>query len=365
MPLIWAAITAHGFGHAAQVVPVLNALGRLVPDLRVLLRTTVPASFFKDRLVIPWEVSAIQQDVGCIQNGPLTIDVEMTWHEHERFHATWADRIQTEVEAMRAARPDLVLADTPYLAVTAGAEAAIPTVVLVSFTWDLILSDYLAPRYIDRQTLINSIRQAYGQADLALRITPAPKMEIFKRTIDIGPIAEPAPSARDQLTTLLALAPGERTVLVGFGGVPLTSLPFADLKQLTDYRFLFDGPIPPDSTRFNSTTSLPFSFKTLLASVDVIMTKPGYGTVVEAVALQTPLVYVRRYNFADEPPLVDYLHRHGRGFELSRDDFSHARWQTALRRILELPTPAFPPPALTGALEAAALLAPYISRTRA
>jgi UDP:flavonoid glycosyltransferase YjiC (YdhE family) len=358
MPLIWAAISAHGFGHAAQVVPVLNALGRLVPDLRVLLRTTVPASFFKDRLVIPWKVSAVRQDVGCIQNGPLTIDVEATWCEHERFHATWADRVQAEVQAMRDAGPDMVLADTPYLAVAAGAEAAIPTVALASFTWDLILSEYPAPRHIDDQALMHSIRRAYAQADLALRITPAPKMDNFRRTIDIGPIAEPAPPARDQLTKFLALAPGERTVLVGFGGIPLTTVPFADLEKLTGYRFLFDGPIPPDSTRFVSTQSLPFSFKTLLASVDAIMTKPGYGTLVEAVALKTPVVYVRRYNFADEPPLVDYLHRHGRGIELSLDDFTHGRWEPAVWQALATPEASFPPPP-TGAAEAADVIARY------
>lgn len=361
MPLIWAAISAHGFGHAAQVVPVLNALGRLVPDLHVLLRTTVPTPFFKDRLVIPWEVSAIQQDVGCIQNGPLTIDVEATWLEHKRFHATWSDRIQTEVEAMRAARPDVILADTPYLAVAAGVEAGIPTVALVSFTWDLILSDHLAAGQIDSQTIIHSIRQAYGRADLALRMTPSPKLEIFKHIIDIGPIAEPASPAGDQINRLLDLAHGERTVLVGFGGVPLTSLPFADLESLTPYRFLFDGPTPAESTRFVSTTSLPFSFRTLLASVDVIMTKPGYGTLVEAVALQTPLVYVRRYNFADEEPLVDYLHRYGRGIELSRDDFAQGRWEPALRQTLALPLPMAPPAPITGATDAAALLAPYFS----
>lgn len=358
MPLIWAAISAHGFGHAAQVVPVLNALGRLVPDLRVLLRTTVPASFFKDRLVIPWEVSAVQQDVGCIQDGPLRIDVEATWREHERFHAIWTDRIQTEVAAMRTARPSVVLADTPYLAVAAGAAAAIPTIALVSFTWDLILSDYVALAHTDSQTLLRSIRQAYGQADLALRIAPAPKMAVFRRAIDIGPIAEPAPPARDQLTKFLALATGERTVLVGFGGIPLTTVPFADLEQLTGYRFLFDGPIPPDSTRFVSTKSLPLSFKTLIASVDVIMTKPGYSTLVEAVALKTPIVYVRRYNFADEPALVDYLHRYGRGVELSLDDFTQGRWEPALQQALASPEASFPPPP-TGATEAAEMIVRY------
>lgn len=353
MPLIWAAISAHGFGHAAQVVPVLNALGRLMPGLRVLLRTTVPASFFHNRLGIPWEISAVQQDVGCVQNGPLIIDMEATWLEHARFHATWGERIQVEVEAMRTVRPDVVLADTPYLALAAGAEAAIPTVALVNLTWDLILSEFPAPRHIDHRLLLRSMGQAYARADLALRMTPALKMENFGRIIDIGPIAEPASAAREQLANILGLAPGERTVLVGFGGIPLTSLPFAELERLTGYRFLIDGPTPPESTRFTSSKSLPFSFKTLLASVDVVMTKPGYGIVVEAVALQRPLVYVRRFNFADERSLVDYLHQYGRAVQLSLEDFTEGRWEAALRRAATLPMPTTPLPPITGAEDAA------------
>ncbi|MGZ8366779.1 MAG: hypothetical protein ACXW37_10435, partial [Nitrospira sp.] len=203
------------------------------------------------------------------------------------------------------------------------------------------------------------IRQAYAQADLALRIAPAPKMESFQRVVDIGPIAEPAPSAREQLTESLGLVPGEHTVLVGFGGIPLDSLPFDQLESLAGYRFLFDGSIPPHSKRFVSTSSLPFSFKTLMASVDVIMTKPGYGTLVEAVALHTPMVYVRRYNFADEQPLVEYLHRYGRGIELSMSDFSQGQWLSALNKALDLPS-TIAPPHLTGASKAAAELAKFL-----
>lgn len=183
-------------------------------------------------------------------------------------------------------------------------------------------------------------------------------MELFTSLIDIGPIAEPAASARKQLDALLHLAPGERTVLVGFGGIPQASLPFAQLEPLTGYRFLFDGPIPSDSTRVISTRSLPLSFKTLLASVDIILTKPGYGTLVEAVALGIPLVYVRRYNFADEQPLVDYLHRHGRGAELTKEDFVSGRWEPAIQSACNLPRPTTPA-AATGAEEAAFRLARF------
>jgi len=358
MPLIWAAISGHGFGHAAQVVPVLNALHRLVPDLHVFLRTTVPPSFFKDRLFPRWDVSPVQQDVGCVQDGPLRIDVEATWREHLRFHSSWEERLHTEIEAMRAAGPNVVLADTPYLALAAGKAAAIPTIALISFTWDLVLSEYVAPPSIDSRAILQSIRQAYGEADLALRINPAPKMEVFTRIIDIGPIAEPAPSARKQLTEFLGLAPGEHTVLIGFGGIPLDSLPFNRLGSLTGYRFIFDGSIPSGSRRFVAATSLPFSFKTLMASVDVIMTKPGYGTLVEAVALQIPMIYVRRYNFADEQPLVDYLHRYGRGVELSMSDFTRGTWLSALNKVLDLPRIDSSPP--TGVNQAATELKKFL-----
>lgn len=358
MPLIWCAISGHGYGHAAQVVPVLNALGVIVPGLTAVLRTTVPSSFFRDRLTIPWDLQPVQQDVGCIQDGPLKIDIDATWAAHQRFHKTWEARLSNEVAAMQAASPALIIADTPYLAIEAGSRAQIQTVALASFTWDLVLKEYCHASDNSHRQLIQCIRGSYAKALLALRITPAPRIDVFSNIIDIGPIASPTSPERDRLASILALTPNERTVLVGFGGIPLTSLPLEQMEQLRHYRFLFDGPVPPGYTRIHSTKTLPFSFKTLLASVDIIMTKPGYGTIVEAVALQQPVVYVRRYNFADEPPLVDYLHRYGRGIELLIDDFTRGRWEPTLLQALASPVPSLPPPP-TGATEAAEVIVRY------
>jgi hypothetical protein len=358
MPLIWCAISGHGYGHAAQVVPVLNALDALVPGVTAILRTTVPASFFRDRLAIQWELSPAQQDIGCVQDGPLKIDIDATWAAHQRFHKTWEARLSNEVATMQATSPALVIADTPYLAIEAGSRAQIPTVALASFTWDLVLKEYCRASDNSHQQLIQCIRGSYAKALLALRITPAPRIDVFSNIIDIGPIANPTSPERARLASTLALTPNERTVLVGFGGIPLTSLPLEQMEQLRHYRFLFDGPVPPGYSRIHSTETLPFSFKTLLASVDIIMTKPGYGTIVEAVALQQPVVYVRRYNFADEPPLVDYLHRYGRGIELSIDDFTRGRWEPTLLQALASPVPSLPPPP-TGAAEAAEVIVRY------
>jgi hypothetical protein len=364
MPLIWCAISGHGYGHAAQTVPVLNALGTLVPGLNVILRTTVPASFFQGRLTIPWDHQPVQQDVGCLQDGPLKIDIEATWEAHRRFHDTWEARLLHEVAAMQTASPALVIADTPYLAIEAGSLAGIPTVALANFTWDLVLKEYCHATDPTQQQLIQRIRQSYTKADRALRITPAPKFDVFSHMVDIGPIADPARPERDRLASTLALTPSERIVLVGFGGIPLTSLPFEHMEQLLRYRFLIDGSVPAGYSRTHSIEALPFSFKTLLASVDIIMTKPGYGTLVEAVALQQPVVYVRRYNFVDEPPLVDYLQRHGRGVEMSMKEFNAGRWEVAIRKADETTIPSAAPPPPMGTTQAAAILAPYLLDSR-
>lgn len=359
MPAIWCAISGHGYGHAAQVVPVLNELGTLVPDLRAILRTTVPASFFQDRLSIPWEHQSVRQDVGCIQKGPLAIDVQATWDAHRSFHADWNERVAEETRAIKAAKPQMILADTPYLAIQAGREAGIPTVGLANFTWSEVLKPFSDPTGPHHQALLTSIETSYRQATSALRIAPGLPMPAFHTVTDIGPIAQPDKTRRCELRAHLKLGKEACLVLIGFGGIPLESLPWEQMARISGYHFIVDG-IPSRATnQIHSLATLPFTFKSLLASVDLVMTKPGYGTIVEAIALGLPVVYVRRYNFVDEAPLVSFLHQHSRGQELSLQDFLSGDWQPAFEAIRKVPTPPAPL-RCTGAAEAARHLVTYL-----
>jgi hypothetical protein len=358
MPIIWCAISGHGYGHAAQVVPVLNELGRFLPNLQAILRTAVPAAFFRGRLTIPWTLQSVEQDVGCIQNGPLVIDIPATWEAHDQFHAGWEQRMAKEVAAMRAAAPQVIVADTPYLTASAGKEAGIPTVALANFTWHETLKPFADPEKPQHQAILETMRHSYGHAALALRIAPGLPLSVFSNVVDIGPIAETAYSRREDIRKHLGVNESERLVLLAFGGIALESLPWEQMQQMQGYHFIVSTPPIRPSPRIHVDSTIPHSFSTLIASVDLVMTKPGYGTIIEAVTHGVPVVYVRRYNFADEPPLVEFLHQYGRGQELSLIDFLAGKWQPAFEAIYCTRPSAIPPPS-TGAADAARLLLPF------
>ncbi|MFO0707720.1 MAG: hypothetical protein U0412_12790 [Nitrospira sp.] len=361
MPLLWTAISAHGYGHAAQVTPVLNELGRYLPDLRVIIRTNVPRAFFEDRLTVPWDLHPAQLDIGCLQHGPLTMDWDATWHAHRNFHATWNARVKGEASAICAAGADLVLGNIPYLAMAAAAQAGVPAVALASLSWDEILREHVDSNHPWQTTLLDDMRRAYGRASLLLRITPGLPMPAFRRAETIGAIASPLPPARERIRDRIGVAPGDRLVLIAFGGIGFDRLPFEQMETMTGFHFVTSGIVHPQFRRSHALADIPDHFSTLLSSADVVMTKPGYGTTIEAVAAQTPVVYVRRHNFADETPIVEYLRRYGRGIELSRQDFEDARWEPALRAAVALPIPATPMPDMSGASDAADRLLPLLS----
>lgn len=360
MPVVWCSISGHGFGHAAQIVPVLNELARQVRNCRVVLRTTVPAFYFKDRLQASWELSAVQQDIGCMQNGPLSIDVTRTWEEHERFHESWDNRVSREIEALRAARARLVLSNISYLGLEAGAKAGLPSIALASLSWDQILRHLPPPHPKQAPTILERIRESYGAGTTLLRLTPGLKMDAFRRMIDIGPVTESAKGDREGLRRYLKVTPEERVVLVAFGGIPLSGLPSEVIDKLSGFRFIVDGTAPGGLDRVHGTHSIPYSFKELLPSVDLVLTKPSYGMVVEAVSLRVPVVYVQRHTFVEEGALIDYLHTYGRAAELSVQDFMAGRWSTALNAALEAHRPALQPLPVTGAGEAVAFLKQYL-----
>ena len=345
MPTIWCAISAHGLGHAAQIIPVLNAIGTVVEDVHVILRTTVPVSHFQENLTVSWELQPMPQDIGCLQRGPLEIDIDGTWAAYEAFHQTWDERVNQESQAMQQAKVSLVISNISYLAIASAFHVGCPVVAIASLSWDQVLKPFLQPSKIYHHAIYEQIRQEYAKANLLIRLYPGIDMPAFQSIIDTGPSFLCAEAESQDVRKALRLANSDKLVLIAFGGIPLTVLPFDRMEACKDVHFLVGGiSLKSASSRIHSIDTIAIPFRDIVRKADVVMTKPGYATIAGAAHYGIPVVYVRRYNFADEQCLVDYIHQYGRAVELARDDFEGGRWEQALRRVVTLPLPLEPPP---------------------
>jgi hypothetical protein len=201
----------------------------------------VPAGFFEPRLDIPWQLKVGQQDIGCIQDGPLKIDVSRTWAAHSVLHSDWQQKIETEAALIRSAGPACVLSDISHLGIAAGAATGIPTIGLCSLSWDLVLEPFADPARREHATILRQIREAYAKADCFLRVAPALAITAFHPVREIGPIAEPAVPQPAALRKAIGAGQSERVVLVGFGGIALRAFPFEHMEAMDGFRFVVDG----------------------------------------------------------------------------------------------------------------------------
>ena len=345
MPIIWCSISAHGFGHAAQVIPVLNKLGTVVDNLHVILRTCVPSSIFQEYLQVSWDLQAIPQDIGCIQRGPLDIDIDGTWLAYQEFHKNWSQRVSQEAHDMRDAKANLVISNISYLAIASAFQADRPVVAIASLSWDQVLEPFIQPTRTHHRAIYDHIQQEYAKADHLIRLHPGIEMSAFSLITDTGPSFPLTEAPSQDVRKLLGMERGEKLVFIAFGGIPLTALPFEEMEFCEGFHFLVGGILLNSSARrVHRIEDIKMPFGEILRQADVVMTKPGYATITIAVHYDIPLVYVRRHNFVDEQRLVDYAHQHGRALELTREDFEAGVWEKTLHAVRTLPAPLEPPP---------------------
>ncbi len=352
------AVSGHGFGHFAQLAAVMNALHRLRPDLEILIVGAVPATLPAGRLSAPWRLARVELDVGLVMHDPLRVDVAATRQALQGLHARREAMIRREMTRLQQERPRFLLADIPYVSLQAARRCGVPAIALASLTWDQVCTAYFPAEDAQVQGWLEQMRSDYRCADLALLPEPALAGETFAHIQSIPPVASCGRCDREGLRKALGFADDDQraVVLVSLGGIAQPRFPWHALIQDSRMHWLSDAPATPAAgTLRHLPQALPdWNFSDVLASVDAIVGKPGYGMVVEAAAAGIPYLYVRRGLFADEAPICDWLARHGRSQELSTTEFARGDWVEHLETLMARPAPARPQ--VNGAELAAQLL---------
>ncbi|MEO0035600.1 MAG: hypothetical protein RLZZ501_1623 [Pseudomonadota bacterium] len=357
-PHLWLALSPHGYGHAAMTAPVIAALRRHLPDLRLTVQTSLPAEFLRGRYGTAAALVEGIPDFGLRMNSSTRVDRDASAEAYLALAARWDELVAAEAERLAAAAPDLVLANVPPLTLAAAACAGIPAVALSSLNWADMVRVYLG----DRPALapvLDRLVAAYDSAGAFLRVTPAMAMPSLGRVRDIGPVILEGTARPEVLAAALGLVPGERVGLIAFGGIA-ADLDLVRWPVLPGWRWLTTLEVPPGRADLLDWRVGGLGFSDLLASVAVVVTKPGYGTFTEAGLAGVPVLYQPRPDWPECPALDDWLAAHTRALAVDLTDPAPlAGWLDLLQA-----QPARPPAVASGNDEAAVWLAARLGAGR-
>lgn len=322
-------ISSHGFGHATRAAQVIAALP---PRTDVHVKTMAPADFLQRESGRQLHVTQRAYDFGAWQASNMEIDWHRTFEAAMTIHAESHEQLAEEVDFLQREEIDIVVCDIPPTPLLAAKMAQIPSVCVANFTWVEVFRR-AARGDKTRERFLRELAHEYSMASLLLRPGFALRMPHFKVSRDVSPIARLGKSRRRTLLRELGLPPSTRLALTYLGKWGFGDLQIEKAKQFTDVAFLsFDSCTSPlrriDSARWR--------FEDVVASVDVVIAKPGYGTLSECMANGVPVIYYPRCEFSEYYALRRDLDRWGGGIRLSKRDFIQCRWKKALEKAYDL-----------------------------
>jgi hypothetical protein len=323
-PIIYAAITNHGFGHATRMAAVLAEIQRRCPSVLLFVVTTAPRWLLESYLPGEFIQRPRTLDVGVIQRDGITMDKAATLAQLQAIKSRQTQIIAGEVNFIHQNRVQLVLADIPPLAATIAHQAQVPGWMISNFGWDFIYRAWGGPF----TEIADWMGDCFSRCDRLFRLPFHEPMAAFPQITDVGLTGGSPRHSPDQLRQAFAIetAP-DQTVLLTFGGLGLQQIPYGNLAHFPQWQFItFDAQAPdlPNLCKVTDHAYRPVDFMPLC---DRIISKPGYGTFSEACRLGTGIVTITREGFAETPLLLQGIPALVPHRILAPDAFFQGDWQ--------------------------------------
>ena len=331
-PHLLLALSGHGYGHLAQCAPVVNALWAGIPDLRLSVCSALPRDVVATRLDGSFAYHRVELDPVLQMFNAWEVDVPASQQVYRAFHDNWEAGLQQDVDLLRLLTPDVVLADIPYRILSAAAQLEIAAIGMCSLNWADIYAAYYRGDRTDRQILARMIA-GYRAAHTFLTPQPAIPMPQLDNTRAIGPIARLGVRQKLSLREQCAVAEDVNLVLVALGGID-TDMPLDLWPRMDNVVWLFTTAVAPERDDCLDVGALAMPFIDVLASVDVVLTKPGYGTYTEAVCNAVPLLSIERPDWPETAVLNGWARRHGHLELMTREQFYKGTFAPQVKTLL-------------------------------
>lgn len=322
MPTLYTAITNHGFGHATRTAAVLDELQKRSPDIKLIIATTAPRWLLEEYIEGDFLYHPRIFDVGVIQVDSLQTDREATFAAWQKIHEHQAEEIATEVKFLQEHQVDLIFGDIPPMVAEIGKSAQIPCWMASNFGWDFIYRDW-GGKFID---LADRLSESYSHCDRLFRLPFAEAMSSFPHIQDVGLTGGKPKHSATYIREKLNLDTERPTALLTFGGLSLQSIPYQNLANFPDWQFITfdrDAPDLPNVTQIARDRLRPVD---VMVVCDRVVTKPGYGTLAEAIRSDVPVVCLTREGFLEAETLIAGVRNYTEHLIISPQEFYEGDW---------------------------------------
>jgi len=328
-------ITAHGYGHGVRSCDIVLALAAERPDLSVCVTTNLPEAFLRPRLKHPAvTLRSGGFDVGMAQKDSIRIDLDETLKRLERLRGTRRRLIENEAAFLRSSGASVVVCDIPAIPIEAAKMIGLPALAIGNFSWDWIY-DMQQPSGGHWDGFARMFEEGYAQADALLRLPFSCPMPAFGKIMDMPMIALPGRVDRERLAVLTGADPVRKWVLLSFTTLDWDSEALRKIEAIREYEFFSVLPLAWPGSRIRPVDPRSMSFPDLLASCDIVVTKPGFGILSDCVVNRKPMVYSERDHFAEFKYLATAIERHLVGVRITQETLYDGDIEAALRTVEE------------------------------
>jgi hypothetical protein len=335
-------ISSHGYGHLMQIAPVVRVLQTLRPRLQVVARCDLPREIVVDALGPAVVQAPAPPDIGLVMAAPHLVDREATWQAYRELF-TDLDRVtRSEVAALEAVGAEAVLADIAFTGIRAASSMGLPSVALSSLHWGEMVRHYIGDRP-EGAAIASVIDEIYNEAKAFLLAAPRRDIPGVSKVERIPPLVRHwGHSCKADILRTVGLRGDSKIGLVAFGGIPLTSTAVTIPKRsgwtwITTHAALAETSGRPDI--IDARRLAPLSVLDLLASSDLVLTKTGYGTLVESAYYRVPCFFLGREDWPESLDFESWMKSNGYGAPITTAALSDGSW---IEMVDSWPTKSLP-----------------------
>lgn len=324
-------VSNHGYGHASRVAALAKEFNKF--GIWTEIRTNRPAFLFSDLDQSYSRISLAELDFGVIHAEGLKTDLIRTEESLLQLLSRRSEIVQREVSFLREEQIDCVVSDIPFLICEAAAYANLPVLALSNFDWYFIYSELFRAKP-NLKPVLNTIYGIYSKVKLAYRVpfSDAASMVAFPKAKEMGILARKKDSYRDirGLHHLDAKLPIALSSHGGEGEIDL---------GLESFLKVWPGYLISSSASLEASNHLRIEkdadFLDYLKAADILITKPGYSSLAEAVQAGKTILYKQRLNYPEERVLVGGLSGYPMAKDLGQTKLTKSTWKALLGSLPE------------------------------